>query len=96
MGQYGEAAELAQRALSLMADAAPSKDKLYLRLARCFLHRLQAKQGQSALEQCGDLAGKDSIAKSLAIIDGVQHSETDVKKLRCCVLGRMPRYKPCL
>lgn len=96
MGQYEEAAELAQRALSLTADASPSKEKLYLRLARCHLHCLQSQQGRSALEQCGELAGKGSIAEALAVVDGVQNSEEDVKKLRRHVLDRMPRYKPCL
>lgn len=96
MGQYGEAAKLAQRALSLTADESPSKDKLYLRLARCHMHCLQAKEARSALEQCGELPGKGPIAESLAVADGMQNSDEDVQKLRRCVLDRMPRHKPCL
>jgi hypothetical protein len=96
MGHYGEAAELAQRALSLTADGLPSKDKLCLRLARCHLHCLQAQQARSALEKCGKLPGTGSIAESLGVSDAVQRSDADTQKLRRHVLDRLPRYKPCL
>lgn len=96
MGQYQEAAELAQRALSLTSVESPSRDKLYLRMARCHLHCLQIKQARAALEECGDVPGKASVAESLALGGVAQCSVADVQKLRRCVLDRLPRYKPCL
>lgn len=94
MGQYGAAAELAQKALSLTGNESSSRDRLYLRLARCHLHCLQTQQARSALEQCGEISGKGSIADSLTVSEGLEHSDGKIKKLRRDVLDRLPRFKP--
>lgn len=96
MGEYQAAADFAQKALSLTTHDSPSRDKLYLRLARCYLHELQAHQAQAALEKCSDLPGKDPVAESLAIAGGLDQTDTGVQTLRRLVFDRLPRCKPCL
>lgn len=96
MGNYQAAAEFAQKALSLTTHDSPSRDKLYLRLARCYLHSLQIQQAQAALEGCNDLPGKHLIAESLNVAGGLDKTDIDVQTLRRCVFDRHPRYKPCL
>lgn len=96
MGEYQAAAEFAQKALSLTTHDSPSRDKLYLRLARCHLHGLQIQQAQAAFEKCNDLAGNGPIAESLTAAGGLDKTDIDVQTLRRCVFDRLPRYKPCL
>lgn len=96
MGQYKEAADLAQKALSLTLGESLSRDKLHLRLARCHLHCLQIQQARSALEKSGDLPAKSSIAENLRLFEGLAHSNANINTLRRNVLDRLPRYKPCL
>ncbi|KAI3391944.1 hypothetical protein diail_6590 [Diaporthe ilicicola] len=91
MGKYPEAAELAQRALSMTDGESPSKEKLRLRLARCHLHCLQTQQARAALETCGDSETKAVITESLTAIDSMQHTEKDRQRLRRDVLDRLPR-----
>lgn len=96
MGEYQAAAEFAQKSLSLTTHDSPSRDRLYLRLARCHLHGLQIQQAQAALEKCNDLPGKGLIAESLTVAGGLNKTDIDVQTLRRCVFDRLPRYKPCL
>ncbi|KAK2613339.1 hypothetical protein N8I77_000257 [Diaporthe amygdali] len=96
IGKYLEAADHAQKALSLSADESPSRNKLNLRLARCHLYGLQTQKARAALDNCGDFPGKGSIVESLAVIDNVKRTGTDPQRLRRDVLDRLPRYKPCL
>ncbi|KAL1882911.1 hypothetical protein Daus18300_000549 [Diaporthe australafricana] len=91
MGKYGEAAELAKKALSITGGDSPSRDKLYLRLARCYLHGLKTQQARAALEKCSDSEMKAAIAQSLMAIDSMHRTAKKTKRLRRDVLDRLPR-----
>lgn len=96
LGRYQEAAEVARTALSLTEESSPGREKLYLRSAKCFLHCLQPREAQEALDRCGQGPVRECLEQAVKTMEELRGLYPDTKVLRKRVLGLMPRYRPCL
>lgn len=91
-----EDAGLSVGSLTLQEDSSPFKQKLYLRLAKCFLHRLQLSEARDAIARCEDSPAKEAVEEAIKVNEELESVASDVKKVRTLIFDRLPRYKPCL
>lgn len=87
---------LSVSSLTLQEDSSPFKQKLYLRLARCFLHRLQLSEARDAVALYNASPARDAIEEAIKISEELEAVAPVVKTARAQIFNRLPRYKPCL
>lgn len=100
MGDYRAAITYIQKATSLAFSGTDTddakKDKLYSRMAKCYLHLLDVHSAEEAISAIGDGHVRAELQESAESIKALSGESPDEALLRGHVLDRLPRYKPCL
>lgn len=99
MGDYRGAIDHVKTALSLNAaeggDIA-ARDKLYVRLAKCFLHLLDFGAAGAAISDLGNGVARTELQESIESLKALWAETPDESALRKQVLDNVPRYRPYL
>lgn len=99
MGDYRGAIAHIREAISLTVpetvDIAKT-DKLYSRLAKCFLHLLDFSSAEDAISSIGNSYLRTELYESVESMKAIWVEVPDESVLRRQVLDQIPQYKPCL
>lgn len=99
MGDYRGAAAYIKDALALIVDEtgdSGKKDKLYIRLAKCFLHLLEFTPAEEAISSIGNVDLRSELNESVESMKALRAEVSDESALRRQVLDQISRFKPCL
>lgn len=80
--------------LSIEDDSSPFKQRLYLRLTKCHLYRLQVDEARDAAVRLSDASTREALLEAIETTAGLKAVFPDVTSARERVLERLPRYKP--
>lgn len=98
-GDYRGAIVYTRKAISLTTaetDDSVKKDKLYGRLAKCFLHQLDFSSAEDTISSIADTPLRTELRKSVESLKALWAEAPDEAVLRRQVLDHVPQYKPCL
>ncbi|KJZ69859.1 hypothetical protein HIM_10759 [Hirsutella minnesotensis 3608] len=99
MGDYRGAIAHIRSAISLNVsetDDSIKRDKLYGRLAKCFLHLLDFRSAENAMSSIDNSHLRTELYESVESMKALWVEIPDESVLRRQVLDQVPRYKPCL
>jgi len=97
LGHYGEAGELAVKALSLSVDADEAwKQKILSRIVRSFVHVQNYEGALSAAQRMVESQERESLISHLRFLLDLSQKGIDAVALRKSIVMSLPRYRPCL
>lgn len=96
MGDYAGAIPYIRKAISLTVpetDDNAKKDKLYSRLAKCFLHQLDFSSAEDAMSSISNSHLRTELYEWVESMKALWIEAPDETILRKQVLDQIPRYK---
>ncbi|CEJ86330.1 hypothetical protein VHEMI04076 [[Torrubiella] hemipterigena] len=99
MGDYRGAIAYINQVLALISDDTSDsgkKDKLYSRLAKCYLHLLEFIPAEDAISSIDSVDLRFELYESVESMKVLRAEAPDESALRRQVLDQISRFKPCL
>lgn len=97
LGNYNSSVDFTLESLQLTdIDDLERRQKLNVRLAKCYIHLRQYGKARAAVEDIKPSTDRKILAKSLVHMSSTDISESDIDSARAKVINSIPRYKPAL